>query len=307
MQSIAPPLALLALTACQMVDHESCSSCILDDKNNFSYTSNLSIKSVSLRSRSDAMIRWDEITRSIQGEKIDPLMDINEVRLIAFRDLSPDEIEHSLAHDDLVQSDVSAYVTCAPIDASCALSDFGMFGTTIDIQQYFQEGYGTWLLTLDKKSESTATMVFLEALDNSDTSDVYIKDNTSILDVEVQLDLLIPLAVLSATPDITVDWSKLVRDGIGDSLDQSTIDEAWVASFSETPEELAADIFSLEERAQQTWTLDISGYQSVNLQDLRGDSPFSGVDDKGTWLLGLRCNTCTNPAPRFLTLLQGVP
>jgi hypothetical protein len=180
-----------------------------------------------------------------------------------------------------------------------------MFGNTIDIQQYFQEGYGTWLLAIGKKSESTATMVFLEALDNSDASDVHITDNTSILDVEVQLDSLIPLTVLSATPDITIGWSELTRDGIGDSLDHSTLDEIWVANFAETQEELAEDIFSLEERARQAWTLDISGFQSVNLQDLEGSLPFPGVDDNSTWLLGLRCKTCTNPAPRSLTILQG--
>jgi len=310
MRSLPPALALLALTACQAESApsaEPCSSCVLENGNNFSYTSNLAIGSTPLHAETDAVIRWDELTRTVQGKKIDPLVDIDEARLIAFRDLTPEDLEYALAHDDLAQSDVSVYVTCTPTDASCALSDFGMFGNTIDIQQYFQEGYGTWLLALGKKGEPGAdAMVFLEAVNDSDVSDARITNDTSSLDVEVHLDMLTPLTVLTGEPDLTFDWSGLTRDGIGDSLDHSTLDELWVARFTETPEELASDVFSLEERAQLSWTLDISGYQSANLQDLQGTSPFPGVDDEGTWLLGLRCQTCTNPAPRFVTLLQGV-
>jgi hypothetical protein len=32
----------------------------------------------------------------------------------------------------------------------------------------------------------------------------------------------------------------------------------------------------------------------------------SGVTPDGTWVLALRCSTCANPAPRFLTLLEPV-
>ncbi len=310
MRILLPVAAALALAACQAdggPSVEPCSACTLENGNNFAYTSDLAIGSVPLRAEADAVIRWDELTRTVQGKQIDPAVDLDEARLIAFRDLAPEDLEHALAHDDLAQADVSVYVTCTPTDASCALSDFGMFGNTIDIQQYFQEGYGTWLLALGKKGAPGAdAMVFLEAVNDSAVSDAGIGNDTSRLDVEVDLDSLTPLAVYAGQPDMTVDWSGLTRDGIGDSLDHATLDELWVARFTETPEELASDVFSLEERAQLSWTLDISGYPSANLMDLQGVAAFPGVDSGGTWLLGLRCRTCTNPAPRFVTLLQGV-
>ncbi|MDP2313792.1 MAG: hypothetical protein Q8P41_12865 [Pseudomonadota bacterium] len=308
MRILAPALAL-ALGACQAGSADTvapCSDCTLQNGNNFAYTSELSIGSELLRAETDATIRWDTLTRDVRGGEIDPLGDLNEARLIAFRDLDTEELAYALAHDDLAQADVSVFVTCTPTNASCALSDFGMFGNTIDIQQYFQEGYGTWLLALGMHGEPGAdAMMFLEANATTAAVEARLADTTSALSVEVDLDSLTPLVIPAGDPTVTVDWAGLTRDGLGDPLDHATLDELWVARFVETPEELAEDVFSLEERAQVSWTLDVAGYDGASLADLEGEAPFAGIDRSGTWLMALRCRTCTNPAPRFVTLLKG--
>lgn len=310
MRNVVPTL-FLALSACG-ADPEAvvapCTDCVLENANNFAYTSELGIGSSPLRAETDAIIRWDTLTRDVRGGEIDPRTDLNEARLIAFRDLAPADVSYALAHDELAQADVSVYVTCTPTDASCVLSDFGMFGNTIDIQQYFQEGYGTWLLALGKSGEPGAdALMFLEAVADTETTEAHLTDATSTLSVSVDLDSLTSVVVPLGEPNLTFDWAGLTRDGLGDSLDHATLDELWVARFEETPEELAQDVFALEERAQVQWTLDVAGYSGAALADLEGEGAFAGIDRTGTWLLALRCRTCTNPAPRFVTLLQGSP
>ncbi len=309
MRILTPALALFG-AACH-VDADApvlpCSDCVLANRNNFAYTSELDIGSSPLRAETDATIRWDTLTRDVRGGAIDPRRDLDEARLIAFRDLDPDTLAYAIAHDELDQADVSVFVTCTPTDAACALSDFGMFGNTLDIQQYFQEGYGTWLLALGKHGAPGAdALMFLDADAETDVIEAHITDTTSRLSVDVDLDTLTPLVVPLGNPDLTMDWSALTRDGLGDELDHATLDELWVARFAETPEELASDVFSLEERAQVSWTLDVSGLGAASLADLVGTGAFSGIDYAGTWLLALRCRTCTNPAPRFVTVLEGI-
>ena len=35
----------------------------------------------------------------------------------------------------------------------------------------------------------------------------------------------------------------------------------------------------------------------------RDGEPFTGFTGEGTWILALRCSTCSNPAPPFATVL----
>lgn len=306
--SLLALVAIAPLAACALeetVEVEPCVDCALTDANNFSYTTDLAIGSLVLPEHADATVSWAGLTRDVRGGALDPVADIDEARLIGFRDLPPEDVAWGLAHDELEQSDVSVYVTCVPTEATCELSEFGMFGNQIDIQQYFSDGYGTWLLTLGRSGEPGAdVLAFLAPDADAITSLVTIDDRTSRLDVAVHLDELTPLAMLGGDPTVTVDWSALTHDGLGDPLDTSTVDELWVARFEEPIETLAEDVFALEEMAQASWTLAVDGRTDAALAELAGESAFHGIDRAGTWLLALRCRTCTNPAPRFITILS---
>ena len=298
---------LLALAACEPQGDTiaPCTECSLEDVNNYSYTSTLTIGSYPLPEHEDAQIDWSSLTKDIRGGNLDPVTDLTEARLVAFRDLPPDEVAWALSHDDLAQADVGAYVTCAPTDATCMLSEFGMFGNQLDIQQYFQEGFGSWLVVLGKPGALGAdVLAFLEPLADTTATSARLTDGQSTLDADVDLLSVQPVVVPAIEPEILIDWSGLTRDGLGDPLDFDTVDEVWVGRFEESPELLESNIFALESLADATWTADVSGLDSVSLAGLQGDLPFRGVDGLGTWVLALRCNNCTNPAPRLMTLLK---
>ncbi|MFN7142333.1 MAG: hypothetical protein ACK4YP_01035 [Myxococcota bacterium] len=309
MRTLLLPLALLAACAgASGASVEPCTACALTDVNNYAYTSDLRIGTLVVPEHADATIRWDGLTRDIRGGAIDPVADLGEARLIAFRDLAPEEVAYALAHDDLEQADVGAYVTCAPEEARCALSEFGMFGNSIDIQQYFAEGYGTWLLALGApRALGADAMVFLDPRADATATEVALLDTTSRLNVDVDLRSLAPVVVPTVEPGITLDWSGLAHDGLGDPVDPATIDEVWVGRFQEGPAELEREVFALEELAELTWTMKVDGTTSADLTDLVGETDFLGIDRQGTWVVALRCRTCTNPAPRLLTFLEAAP
>ena len=61
----------------------------------------------------------------------------------------------------------------------------------------------------------------------------------------------------------------------------------------------------LEELAAELYTMEHSGGLGSDLSELRDAQGrnFEGFSGEGTWLFSLRCETCANPAPLFLTVL----
>lgn len=301
---LSPIAFLLACAGPPEAAVEPCSTCLLTDANNYTYSSELAIGTLEVPEQADVLVRWESLTRDIRGAAYDPATDVDEAKLIGFRDMAPDEVAYALAHDELAQADAGAYVTCAPTDGGCLLSEFGMFGNTLDIQQYFTEGYGTWLLALGPKGTTGAdALAFLTPRAGASAIEVALTDTTSRLDVEVDLASLAPVAVEPFEPVLVLDWSGLTRDGLGDPLDTDTVDELWVGRFFESRAELEARMFELETLAGLSWTVDVSGRSSVEMASLVGETAFMGIDRSGTWVAALRCRTCTNPAPRVLTFL----
>ena len=51
--------------------------------------------------------------------------------------------------------------------------------------------------------------------------------------------------------------------------------------------------------------MDLPGGTTASLGDAtNGGAAFDGFSGNGVWLLALRCTTCANPAPLFLTVLE---
>ena len=62
----------------------------------------------------------------------------------------------------------------------------------------------------------------------------------------------------------------------------------------------------LDRIATTTYSADIvsgSTLDFTTLKDKNGAS-FPGVDDNGTWLVGLVCGNCRNPAPWYMSILK---
>lgn len=286
---------------------EPCLVCALTDENQYRYAADLRARTVPLAAGADALVRWDTLAHDIHGHPRDPVEDIDAARLVAFRGLGPDEVLDALERDDLSQSAVTLYLTCAPTDAACALTEFGLLGNVLDVTEYFVPGQATWLVALASDDEPGASaFLFLDPTEGIDADEAVVDDDASALDVDVDFESLAPVRVPVGRPDVDVDWSGVTRDGLGNPFYAPSVDGLLLARYDATPAELAERVFDLEEDALERWSLRLEGSTHASLADVEGDTPFAGVAPGSTWVLALRCSSCLNPAPRVLTFLEPV-
>jgi hypothetical protein len=303
---------LLGLLACGTPAEDSaaplevapgCVDCALQDHNGFRYSATLTAAVHPGSSEGGPVVSWDSLTQDVHGHVRGVDFEVDQAVLLVFLDMGPDEVLARLSRDQLEQSDVSLTATCVPTGDRCAIADFRVLGRDLDIEQYYGEGMGTWLVLLRSFDEvGAASMVFVPPMDGG-TKDVRVDDHTAKLDVDVDLGSLEPVLVAPG-PDLTVRWSDLKVDGLGGPLALHSIDRLVVARYDSGLEALEERVFDLERDAVELWSAPVGGHTSADLTDLVGSTPFRGIDDQGTWVLWLSCTSCANPAPKFVTWLQ---
>ncbi len=291
-------------------DDDACDggSVSLADDHNYSFVGTLDIESFEAQELTSVLIHWENLTTDLQGHALD-LDDLDVAALVVFRYLSQEEVAQGISDNDLQQSDVSLYVE-APLEpgqTSVNLGDLTLFGNDIDVEQYFEEGYGTWLFTLntgDTPGVGSRMAAFFEPTPGSDIVDIEITDGTALVTVDADLTGLVPLE-LPAGGTATVGWDGLTTDGQGNEIQLGSIDRLMVAQYATlTPADLEAQFLDLEILADLQYDLTLEGQTEADLATLGGDDGgFPGISADGTWILALRCDTCANPAPPFLTVL----
>lgn len=274
---------------------------VLEDANNFTYSGDLNVSSTDVQPMTDIRIEWPNVTVDMLGHPMAPT-DVELVRLIVFRNTTIDEIETGLATESLDQADISLYVTCSPEGRTyCDLSEFGLGGVSSNIQNYLIGESGYWLIALTRADVQGALMMrFMEPLTGSTATTFTLENESCSLGATVTWPET--TYVEPNNPALTVDWSRLTRDGVGNQINIYRLDRLQVFHYEETLDELQDQFFDLELIAEEQWELALSGESSADLSGLTGDTPFNGISDEGTWLFGLRCSSCENPVPHVLSV-----
>jgi len=281
------------------------------DEHQFSYAATVQIDSVDLRAETSAPLRWGELTTDLLGHPVDPLTDLDLISLVAFADLTQDEVRAAIATDSLPQSEVSLFVTCEPDVPECPLGDFSLFGQDNDIERYFEEGSGTWMLTLASgevaASAQLRKLLFLRPVAGIEEGAASVTDGSSSFTVNADLTGATGLAAPLGVAELEVDWSALTIDGLGLDLQTQRIDQLTLARFGGlTLGDVEADFLNLEQIGDGYWELALDGEATADLSAASGpDGPFPGFDGGAPWLLALRCSTCRSPMP--LALVPIVP
>ena len=284
---------------------DPCTDCVLLDANNYSYSATFDITAFEVEEQADVEICWDGLTTNIRGETIDPVTDVEQVQLVVFLELSPEEVGEGLAQNTISQSDATIFVSCEPGESTCcSLSEFELFGNALDINEYFtEERGGSWLLNFSDGSISGTQMTaILLPRVAATATEVDIGDDTATLDVNVDLSSLTPVVVTPNTPALTMDWTGVTTTGLGNKLDLRLVDRLLLGSYSSTVAEMEDRVWEIETGADSLFEVEVSGGEA-DLSGLTGTGTWAGVDS-GTWLMALYCSACTNPAPRFVTVLE---
>ena len=282
----------------------------LADANNYTIASTLDIRHYELADLSDPLFSWGDLTHDLQGHPLDPTTEIDVFAAAVFRYLSEEEVIQGLSTNTLDQGELAIYVLFETGGATEAhLSEMTMFGgTDIDVEQYYEASYGTWLFTLNTgttPAQGTRMAAFFEPTAGCTTEEMSFENDSTSVDVDADLTSLTTVQVpLGAT--FTLDWGDLTTDGSGNDIQLGNIDQLMIARYDgTTPAELQDQILDLEIIASEIWTFDLPGGSDADLAALTADSgTFDGVSADGTWVLALRCSTCANPTPPFLSVLQ---
>ena len=255
--------------------------------------------------QADIEIDWVDVTLDLQGHEVDPLTDVAMATLLAFR-MPPSEVVEALSNNALDQSDVALFITrdVEPGETSAKLSEFGLFGNDIDIEEQFRaEVADIWMLLIQSTTTpgiGTLQIMFLDVSPDYTATSVSFTNTDTTLEFVVDLDMDQPLAPVDKT-SVMLDWSALTTDGLGGDFVSGNIDSMMLARYDEEPDELAEQFLDLELIAEDLYQVPLEGQTSYDTAEIEG---FDGFTKVGTWVLALRCSTCTNPAPPFLTILD---
>ncbi len=295
-------------------------SVVAAEKNDYSFTSSISFNPVNVAQMSNLRFDWSGLTRDFEHHELSPTQDLR-MAIVMFWDLPLAKFESELNADALFTSDL---IVSPPLSlllpaggTSAALYDFTINTTPVTpdmINPYFDAtlyppSSASFLVGVQSGTVLGRDLRMMQAfnLDPTATSSVVPITNDSMsLSYTADLHDLTPTTVPAGTPRMTLDWSQMNTNGLGREFDHGYVTDAIVGHYAETPAELEAKFLDLDQIALATYRAPIKSGFVLDFTTLKDDSgaAFPGIDSNGTWLVGLLCGNCRNPAPWYMTILK---
>jgi hypothetical protein len=315
-----PAVALASLCAACGGDEAATSeaSVVLQDAQNYTLTSSLSIPNVDTASGADLDICWSDLVSDLQCHPVEPMPDLDNLALLRFLHLTHDAVETRLTSGQLAQSEVDGYLEYRTDHAStCAkLSSMSFFGTPIDIREEYQESseHSYMILLAEGTTPGVGArgMTFVTPTANSTNTRVDVPSGCGLLSAAANIASAERVSIPLEGPWL-IDWRNLTRDGGGNPIVFESIDGVLLGFYpGMTVADLESDILDLELNAGSLWELTLTGGRTADLARARrrGDgASFSGFSqtEPGVWMMGLMCSACQNPAPVVLSVLEPGP
>jgi hypothetical protein len=138
---------------------------------------------------------------------------------------------------------------------------------------------------------------------------VKLTNDSTKLSYTADLHSLTPTEVTSGTPALKLDWTQMEmgkKNALGAEFKQGYVQRAVVGHYTETPAQLEGKFLDLDRIATAYYRAEITTGSELDFTMLRddNDAAFPGIDGNGTWLVGLICGQCRNPAPWYMTVLK---
>ena len=297
-------------------------SVIANEVNDYSFMSTLMFPPVSVKPMSDLTFDWSGVTTDFIDHPVNVQTDISMVNILMWN-LTLSELQTKLNADSLAQMDLTVVpLTLSTtqdggVVTSADLFSFGFNGmpvTSDEVLPYFDPTMydpSDHIYTVIVASGTTvgqgARMIQSFVLDPTSTNTaVTVTDMSTTLMYTANLHMLQPTMIPAGKAAITLDWSMMTTNALGNPFTSQSITNALVAHYTQTPAELEQQFLNLELIATNLYQGGISSGTVVDfstLQDSNGNR-FSGIDATGTWIVALQCGNCRNPAPWYLSILQ---
>ncbi len=178
----------------------------------------------------------------------------------------------------------------------------------LDSTQYDPSKYTYTLMaaTGSTLGEGTKMIQSFQIDPSSTNTTVTMTSNSTQLTYTADLHSLTPTMIPAGQAGITLNWSQMTKNALGNDFVLSNITKALVGQYTQTPTELETQFLDLELIPTKLYQGDIATGNTVNFSSLKTDKgeSFQGIDDTGTWLVALQCGGCRNPAPWYLSVLK---
>lgn len=289
-----------------------------DESINYGFTSALAIQETPVAANTELTFDWSGVRTDFSMHEVDPMADIDMVALILWK-LSSEELAVKLNADDLSQSDFIATVTIYTDNAvtSGSLFDFSEFGFEVPQEMLLQymdpnnfdpatHAYTVMAVKGRTLGKGTHMIQAFRPTVGETNTHVTIDSNSAELSYTVRLADVQGVEVPVGQRDIAIDWTNIETNAMGGEFDSTSITEVVVGRYSHSLAELEAQFLDLDLIGDTLYWGEVLSGSHFSLADAVTDdgTPFTGIDDTGTWLVALRCGVCTNPAPWFLTVMR---
>jgi hypothetical protein len=298
-------------------------SFVVQDAADYTFSSVIKLPPVTVKSMTNLTIDWSAVTQDFLGHKLDAVNDLDTVALLMWA-LPLAELETKLNDDTLSQIDLNTPVPPSwPPDGntmgktSAQVYDFEVNGYAVppaDYNMYLDpakyppsgNSYMAAVATGTELGQGFRMLQTFQLDPGSSSTTVALKNDSAQLTCEVSLRNLTITGVPAGTPGLTLDYTQVTKTATGASFDAASITSAVVGRYTETPEELEKKFLDLDLIAADYYRTDITDVGTVDFTKLKSASgaSFPGVGSDGTWLVGLICGNCRNPAPLFMTILK---
>jgi len=291
---------------------------VAKEANDYAFSSTITLSPVTVKQMTNLTFDWSGVTKDFLGHTL-KAGDLNTA-LAMLWGIKLSDLQTALNTDELYPSDL---VRSPPPsiaingNTTAKLYDFTINGTALPpemINSYFDAAMytpanATYLFGVQHGSELGREMKMLQAFNvdaSSSNTTVTMTNESTKMTCQVSLRNLTMTGVPGGTPALMLDWSQMQTNALGAQFKDGYITSAVVGHYMQSPAELEEKFLDLDTIATNYYRADIGAGSVLDfstLKDATGAS-FPGVDDSGTWLVGLICGNCRNPAPWYMTILK---
>ena len=302
---------------------------VASEANDYQFSSTITLPPVTVKSMTNLKFEWGSVTHDFLGHSLNAVSDLNTVSAMIFQ-LPLSEVQTKLNADTLKQNDL---LTSVPASwpppgmttngaTTAMLYDFQINGTVItpdmfngyfDPMMYPPSAY-SYMFAASTGTELGKGYRMLQSFNidpGAAGTTVTLKNDSTKLTCAVSLRNLTIAGVTAGTPALMVDFSDMVtnakHNALGGTFMDGYITSAVVGHYTQTPAELEEKFLDLDMIPTAYYSVDSSGGTIIDLsmaKETKTGASFAGIDDTGTWLVGLICGNCRNPAPWYMTIAK---
>ena len=292
---------------------------VASEKNNYAFTSTISLPPVTVAPMSNLAFDWGGLTKDFLGHPLDPARDL-DTAIVMIWGFPLAELERALNADALYTADL---VVSPPVNLPLAgptsghLYDFLVNGTGLTPEMFnvyfdaamFPPANTTFLVGVQAGTDLGRDIRMLQSFNldaGSSVTNVALTDTSTRLSYTANLHSLTITGVPAGTAALSLDWSQMKTNAMGRAFTEGYVTSAIVGHYAQTPAQLEADFLDLDRIAIATYRADVASGSVLDFMTLKDQdgASFTGIDDSGTWMVGLICGNCRNPAPWYMTILE---